>query len=188
MANLSFVASDRLPVNPEADTFYFIQDGENAEAYLTTSTGALRRIGNTALIEEKVHSGLAAFYNENLVYVSDITERNILGDDATRSIMAVVLDASADSAVGTGSALYFFDYAKQVWELLTVYGEMDITLSWDNIVNKPESTKTAIDSAVSRSHSHNNTSTLDDLAETPQGVLTFKGNPISSLKWVQEEW
>lgn len=40
-----------LPSEPEPNTFYFIEDGDNAESYLTDADGVAKRVGNTVMID-----------------------------------------------------------------------------------------------------------------------------------------
>lgn len=188
MANLDFRAVSVLPPNPEPNTFYFVQNGSYAESYLTTANGALRRMGNSRMIEDVVRSELTTHYKNNLMFAADITARDSLGVQANGSIMVVVLDASADPQIQEGAALYVYDYQYQEWHLLTQYGTADAAVDWVNIANRPQSSSTAIDSAVERSHVHDNHEILDRLGVNAQGSLTFDGVSAGATEWNNEEW
>ena len=188
MANLDFRAVSVLPPNPEANTFYFVQNGSYAESYLTTSNGALRRMGNSRMIEDVVRSELTTHYKNNLMFAADITARDSLGVQAEGSIMVVVLDASGDPEIPEGAALYVYDYQYQEWHLLTQYGTADATVDWINIANRPASSRAAIDEAVERAHVHDNHEVLDKLGVSATGTLTYNGVIAGATEWNKEEW
>lgn len=52
MATVKFYKVTVLPVTPVANAFYYVENGDYAEAYLTDSAGVLKKIGNSEMIEE----------------------------------------------------------------------------------------------------------------------------------------
>lgn len=188
MATLDFRAVNILPANLEPNTFYFVQNGSYAESYLTTNSGALRRMGNSRMIEDVVRTELTSHYKDNPEFAADIAGRNSLGVQAQGSIMVVVLDASDDPAVDEGSALYVYDYQFQEWHLLVAYGTADTGVDWSNVANRPASSRAAIDAAVDAKHVHDNHEVLDMLAADANGQLLYNGASIGSTVWNKEEW
>jgi hypothetical protein len=52
MANVRFYKVTSLPVELVADSFYYVENGSYAEAYLTDENGVAKKIGNTIMIQE----------------------------------------------------------------------------------------------------------------------------------------
>jgi hypothetical protein len=51
-----------LPDSPLPSSFYYVDNGEYAEAYLTDMSGVLRKIGNSQMIEELTLDINAGFF------------------------------------------------------------------------------------------------------------------------------
>lgn len=157
MANLKFYKETVMPSALEPDSFYFIENGNYAESYVTNSTGTAKSVGNTTMISAltniAINNALKSF--NSLEIVPDIAARNAL--TLTRSALVLVIDASADATVNAGSALYAFNIVGAVFTKIAEYESMDVTMTWANIQGKPVSTPTQIDSAVSNSHTHTRT-------------------------------
>lgn len=62
MAVLNFYKVTVLPTVLEPDTFYFVSNGDYAESYLTSNTGVLKKIGNSAMIEALTQNVNAGFF------------------------------------------------------------------------------------------------------------------------------
>lgn len=56
MAEIKHFKVTTLPGSPVADAFYYIENGDYAEAYLTDSSGVAKYIGNTTMITEIFNS------------------------------------------------------------------------------------------------------------------------------------
>lgn len=188
MTKLDFRAVSVLPADLAPNTFYFVQNGTYAESFLTTVDGALRRIGNSRMVQDIVRTELLEHYKNNLEVAVDIPARNALGVLATRSFMVIVIDATDDPGVSEGSALYAYDYQFQEWYLLTAYGTAATSVAWADVTGKPNSSKNQLDEAVAKSHTHDNTDTLVLLGTAADGTLLFSGNKIGSARWTGEEW
>jgi hypothetical protein len=78
-------------------------------------------------------------------------------------------------------------YTKYIW-----YGETDgwnkdteivtvIDITWGSITEKPNSSPLAIDNAVNISHKHNNSTSLNKISETSNGIMTFNNIPIGAV-------
>jgi hypothetical protein len=52
MLDVKFYKVTTLPVELEANSFYYVENGGYAEAYLTDNTGIAKKVGNTEMIEE----------------------------------------------------------------------------------------------------------------------------------------
>lgn len=63
MAYVRFFKVTNLPVTPEPDAFYYVENDEYAEAYLTDTSGVAKKIGNTDMIEELTQDINAGFFS-----------------------------------------------------------------------------------------------------------------------------
>lgn len=108
----------------------------------------------------------------------DITARNALtvADGVLTGSFCWVKDASADSTVDSGAALYLAEVTAGTitWSKVTEVESLDVVLQWANIQGKPSSAVADIDDAVSKKHAHANASVLDGLsANATSGNLEF---------------
>ena len=145
-------------------------------------------------------SGFVPVANLNPSVLAITTEfANIAALDATaveEGQLVMVTDASADTTVASGWAIYrkrvdtdpaSLDYTKvngddAGWQKLAEAESIDVVLQWANIQGKPNSTVAAIDQAVSHDHTHSNKAVIDELADTGTAqapVLEYKGNAIA---------
>lgn len=62
MAAVRFFKVTSLPTTLVPDAFYFVQNGNYAEHYLTDSTGVAKKVGNTQMIEEITQNINAGFF------------------------------------------------------------------------------------------------------------------------------
>lgn len=60
---VKFYKVTELPVTLVADAFYYVENGDYAEAYLTDSQGVAKKIGNTAMIEDLTLDINAGFFS-----------------------------------------------------------------------------------------------------------------------------
>lgn len=98
--------------------------------------------------------------------------------------LVMVTDASEDPTVESGWAIYrrltnatdLTDLAS--WQKIAEKESLDVVVSWDNLKDKPTSTVSAIDAAVTNSHTHANKAVLDKLSEQ-DGVLCYNGLPVA---------
>lgn len=98
--------------------------------------------------------------------------------------LVMVTDASEDPTVESGWAIYrrltnaidLTDLAS--WQKIAEKESLDVVVSWDNLKDKPTSTVSAIDAAVTNSHTHANKAVLDKLSEQ-DGVLCYDGLPVA---------
>lgn len=186
MALVKFFKVTTLPGTLEPDAFYYVENGSYAESYITNSAGVAKGVGNSAMINALIDAAITdalADYNA-LEIVADITARDALA--LARNALVLVIDASADATVGTGSALYAYNEAADSWTKVAEYESMDIVIQWTSIQGRPTSTPAQIDSAVSQAHSHSNKAVLDDLSDNG-GQLNYKGAAITT-EWQTNNW
>ena len=187
--NLQFYGLSALPTTLEADAFYFIENGNYVESYITNSEGIARQIGNSLMINTLVAAALANWSgaSSQIIIVPDILARDTLATTAETNLMVLVVDATGDATVGSGSALYAYDFTATIWYKLSEYESMDVVVQWGHIQGGPASDPAAIDTAVSQAHSHSNKAVLDKLTESAGGDLLYDGEGLKTL-WVSKDW
>lgn len=189
MSQLKFYAVASLPAQLEADAFYFIQNGDYAESYVTTSDGTAKMIGNSTMISALIASSLANWSgaSNQVLIAADMSARDALASTAEANLMVMVIDATDDPTVDTGSALYAYDKASDTWYKLSEYESMDVVVDWDAIQGKPSSSPAQIDDAVSKAHQHSNMAELSKIGEDANGDLTYGGQAVKA-KWIVKDW
>ena len=134
---LKFFKVSELPVPQawEPNAFYFVVDGNFAESYITTkgthlpgqqpSGVEIKHIGNSTMINELIADA------DSVEVVADIEERDALSG-LTHGQRVLVVDASDDPNVESGSALYMWDAKLPGWRLLAKYESIpvDLTMYW----------------------------------------------------------
>ena len=173
-----------LPGSLEPDTFYFVVNGDYAESYLTNAAGVAKAIGNSAMINALIDAKLNAF--SVLRQVTTIAARDADKAGLNTNAMYLVTDATGDATVASGAALYFYNKGANTFTKVAEYESLDVVLQWSSIQGKPNSTPSAIDTAVGQAHTHANRGTLDKLGEA-SGKLTFNGSVVTS-DWTTTNW
>lgn len=171
-----------LPMTLEADSFYFVLNGTVAEGYLTDNSGVAKSIGNTSLIQSVVNSSLADF--NSIEIVADIAARDAL--TLARNTMVLVVDATGDTSVTSGAALYAYRESDDTFIKVSEYESMDVSVSWNSISGRPTSTPSQIDTAVNNSHTHANLTQLNKVGEDANGDLTYNGASVGV--WNTNNW
>ena len=103
--------------------------------------------------------------------------------------LVMVLDATKDTTVGAGWAIYrrlstATDLTKlESWQKIAEKESLDVVVSWANLKDKPTSTVAQIDAAVQNSHTHTNKAVLDKLTEQ-NGVLYYDGKAVAMAEAV----
>lgn len=184
MAELvKFIKVLALPETLEPNAFYFVENGEYAESYLTNSTGVARMIGNSGMINELAEEFYAQ--TSNIKIVADIAARDAL--DPSVNKLVLVLDASSDASVEAGAATYIYNFDEASFVKIAEHESMDVTLEWADIVGGPTSTPTQIDAAVADSHTHANQTELDKIGEDVDGRMTYDGQVVGTF-WDETNW
>jgi hypothetical protein len=163
-----------------ANTLYFIAPaGSPTELQIILSSNdgsTARHVITKAEIQALITS---AIQSANAIkYAATISDRNALA--LTANAMVYVADATGDTTVKSGGALYFYDSSKQAYTKVAEYESMDVVITWDSVQNKPTSSPSAIDSAVANSHTHANKTQLDKIDQDADGNLTYNGNNIKA--------
>lgn len=186
MANVLFKKSLSLPTTFTPNTVYLIPsqaDPNYLDIYVSNASGTSAKkivtkddINN---IISQLSSALA------FLIVADITERNALTLSENKLIL--VVDASADPTVNTGSALYAWKNDTSEWFKISENESLDVTLDWNSIQGRPTSTPAQIDQAVADSHTHANKAQLDKISEDVNGEFLYNGDyPLARLS--ASEW
>lgn len=187
MSQLRFYAVAQLPNTPEPNSFYFVENGDYAESYLTSSNGTPRLVGNTLMIGEIIAEEAGNWGGTDQVTIVDnILARDALASDADTNLMVMVLDASADPTVDAGSAMYVYQLSADAWHKVSEYESMDLVLSWESLQGRPTSSSQEIDTAVGQAHEHANAAVLEELGDSG-GALTYKGTPLRT-QWETKAW
>lgn len=185
---IKFYAVAALPQALEADSFYYVANGAVAESYLTDSAGNAKSVGNTVMINQLVANALADWEktSNSMPIVANIAEREALILTLEKNSFILVLDASADPTVVTGSALYAYDFGTTTVYKVAEYESMDLVIQWGSIQGRPNSSVAQIDDAVGKAHQHANKTVLDKFTEAG-GELKFAGEPIATT-WTTKDW
>lgn len=124
--------------------------------------------------------------NSSIFIVPNITERNKL--KLNKECICWVEDATDDTTVSSGGAAYLskLNGTEITWEKITESESLDVVLSWDKIVGKPNSTVNEIDEAVNQKHNHENKAILDKISENENGNLTFGTYTLSNYTGIDK--
>lgn len=181
-----------LPGTLEADSFYFVANGDYAESYVTDNAGVAKSIGNSVMIEEVASELLGG---SKFQITDTITTRDAIDTSDGLAFLVLVVDATLDATVNTGGALYAWDPNEGTsgeYKKVAEYESMDIDFStisidWSQITNGPTSTPAQIDQAVTDSHTHANKTELDKVGEDGSGYLTYDGTRVGTI-WDLLNW
>jgi hypothetical protein len=85
--------------------------------------------------------------------------------------------------VASGAATYLYRVSTTSWIKLSEAESLDLILQWANIQGKPTSSPSAIDTAVSNSHTHNgNLTQLNKIGENVDALFTYN-NALPKIGW-----
>lgn len=178
-----------LPSELSPNSFYYLENNNYAESYITDASGTAKAIGNSAMIKDIVSSEIrdqALNGIQTIEFAKDIEARDVMTAGASSNLLILVVDATGDPTVSEGSALYAFDHALNETYKVAEWESMDISLKWEDIDGRPTSTVAQIDLAVTQTHTHANKTTLDKLSEE-NGELLFAGESIAT-QWTTRNW
>ena len=175
-----------LPGTLEASALYLVKSAVAGlfDLYVSSTDGLeARHIISKTEIQSMVNSAVAGA--SNIFVVADIAARDALAP--TVVTQAIVVDATDDATVQSGSATYVYDTVGDAWQKIAEHESMDLTLSWGGIVGRPTSSVAEIDDAVGKRHTHANAATLDKFSQDGDGQPTYNGANIhvylSSDQW-----
>ena len=176
---IKFSKVNTLPGTFEGSTIYIVKDSDVsfAEMYISNSSGsAVRRLPTRTDIDTAINSAVAAA--SNVKVVADIAARNALAPSIVT--IALVIDATGDASVTSGTATYVYDVNNSTWVKISEFESMDFIVQWANISGRPSSSTSAIDDAVTKKHSHANLTVLDGLSDA-SGDLKYNGNYVDPV-------
>lgn len=162
------------------NTLYFIgPTGSPGELQIILSSNdgsTARHVITKAEVQALITSAVQAA--NAIKYAADITARDALS--LTSNTMVYVADATGDSTVASGGALYFYKSDSNTFIKVAEYESMDLVISWNSIQGRPTSSPSAIDSTVANSHTHANKTQLDKIDQDAEGNLTYNGANIKA--------
>jgi len=174
-----------LPAVLEASTMYMVKsaDGVLFDMYVSTDDGlAARHLNTKPEIQAMIAEAIAGFSTVSVV--ANIAARNALAPTVT--MQAMVLDATGDATVTSGSATYVYDTSNHVWHKTSESESLDLVLQWANIQGKPTSAVADIDDAVNKRHVHANSSVISALSDVG-GQLAYNSQPVRAFL-EEESW
>lgn len=175
----SFLRIERvtaLPQTLQGSTMYIVKDADPTKAgvYFTNTDGTeARHVIDKTDVQSMINTSIADF--SNIQVVADIAARDTLGAGLTRNALVLAVDATGDTTVNTGAALYIYDLAAEAFTKVSEFESMDVVLEWSAIQGRPSSSVADIDDAVARKHSHTNLALLEKIGEDAQGKLMYNG-------------
>jgi hypothetical protein len=171
-----------LPCEGNAVFFVAPQGKPNyIEIYVSNSAGtALKRLLTDVDIQTLIDASISGLAGE-MPIVANIAARNALSP--TKNTQVLVLDATGDSTVASGAATYLYRVSTTSWIKISEAESLDLILQWTNIQGKPTSSPSAIDTAVSNSHTHNgNLTQLNKIGENVDALFTYN-NALPKIGW-----
>lgn len=182
MAQIYFYKETAAPAVYTANSVYFI--APTGKDYLELHvTGSNASVVKKIPTESEIRSWIAAggVGRSPLKVVDDIDARDAQRASAS---MFYVKDATKDTSVKRGGAFYIYDGT--AFTKVAEAESMDLSLSWDDVKDKPNVTKQQIETTVTNTHTHANKTQLDKIGES-NGILTYGGKAIST-EWSKTEW
>jgi hypothetical protein len=183
MAKMAFQQVIELPATLTPNTTYFVKSAATGlmDIHVSNSegTGTLHVI-NRDEINTMVNTAVTG--STAIKAVANITARDATTLSTNGFVM--VKDATGDSTVNAGAALYFYDAdltltAQQTnanrFSKIAEYESLDLQITWEALQNKPTSSVTDIDDAVTKRHSHANLTQLNLITERADGELLYNG-------------
>lgn len=188
MRQVKFFRETAVPATLQTDSIYFISDSSNPnlmEVYVVGNTPSdVRRVINKSDVENLINAYLAGA--TELQIVNDIAQRDALNPN--RVLFVLVLDATGDPTVSSGSASYVYRPGNPgQWIKIAEYESMDMIINWSNISGRPNSSPADIDDAVAKSHTHANMTQLNKVGEDANGNFMY-GNQYPKIAWDSVNW
>jgi len=150
------------------------------EIYVSNNAGnALKRLLTDTDVQSLIDASISGLSGE-MPIVANIAARNALV--LTKNTQVLVLDATGDATVASGAATYLYRFSTTSWIKLSEAESLDLVLQWTNIQGRPTSSPSAIDTAVSNSHTHTNQTQLNKIGENVDGFFTYN-NALPKTAW-----
>ena len=185
MAKIKIAQVTALPVTKETNTIYMVSvSADVMEVYMTgNDSSVVKRLLNEADIQSLIDAALSGI--SGIEVVNTITDRDALS--LTGNTQVMVLDASLDSTVDSGSATYVYRVSDTSWTKISEAESLDVVMNWDNIVGKPTSTPAQIDASVAQAHAHTNKTQLDLIGQDADGDITYNGSKVAN-EYITTAW
>lgn len=180
-----------LPVGTEPNTLYLIAKEDRPDlplsAYVTDKENQLRTLFSMDVVDEAIRGAVEEGVNTRLLskVVADLTERDAL-ELASDALVLVRNNDYVPGAQQQGPMCYFFVHETREW--FPIAGGSGGVASWETIYGKPVSSVASIDEAVTQRHTHGNKEVLDQIGETNDGRLTYKGAPLGNVWLTRAEF
>jgi hypothetical protein len=201
MAAVNFFKVSGVPANEylQNNSLYFVYNSENTfvDFYLTGSDAATygaHNVSNTAAVNALIDSKLTSF--TNLKIVSNIEARDAL--TLTSSSFVLVADATDDSTVKSGAALYVYDAGTGYYTKVTEYESLDILDLFENkaVLDKFSEDDGSVNAEAAGTVLYDgrplelaNRTQVDKIGEDTDGNLTYNGSPVNAVtNWSAIEW
>lgn len=170
MAQFNISKVNALPEVLAPNTLYFVNNAVSGQLELHVSDK-----DGTSTKHAIVKSEVESMIQESVAAIKPIAVATISDRDALQNVnvnqLVLVTDASGDATVTSGAAMYY--KTEGGYQKIAEYESLDLELTWDSISGKPTSDVSAIDTAVTNSHTHSNKALLDTLALNEHNALTF---------------
>lgn len=224
-----------LPGTFDPGAWYLVSTTVNgvdaAELYVADNTGSdVRHVASEALTQQVIallkgaNNGIASLDSGGKIPVSQLPsgigiEFEIVANIAARNaltpatnILCLVLDASADTTVTSGNALYAYQFSNTTWHKLSEFESLDLTGLMSQFLIKVGAASSAItdgdtlefeagsanltivktgnkltfDVSGGAAHSHSNLTQLNKVGEDADGDITYDGDPV--VKYYTNSW
>lgn len=166
-----------LPSILEGHSIYLVAPSskpDHVEIFVTSSDASVvKRVVNIDDITSMINAAIASNNSNAVEIVDDIAARNALSPTSNKIVL--VLDATGDPTVSSGSATYVWRSSTSSWIKIAEYESLDVVISWQDIQNRPTSSVADIDSAVAQRHTHTNFTELSKISEDSNGDLLYGG-------------
>ncbi|GCA81884.1 hypothetical protein [Microcystis aeruginosa] len=176
-----------LPGTLQPYAIYFVAPTSKpnyVEIYVSDATGSsAKRVLTDTDVQGLINASIGGI--TGLQVVADIPARDAL--NPTTNQLVLVLNATGDTTVTSGAATYIYRVSTTSWTKISEAESLDLVLQWANIQGRPTSSVSAIDAAVSNSHTHANKTQLDKIGENANGLLTYNG-VLPTMGWNSLTW
>jgi len=181
-ANIAFQKVTALPDagTRTPNTMYMVQAANGLmEVHMTGLSAAdVRHTPVESEIKGWIASELSGF--NNVLLAATLSARDAMIPTFTQNVLVMVADATDDTTVTAGAAMYMFDFNTSSFTKIYEAESLDVVLTWENIQGRPTSDVASIDDAVSKRHSHANATVLDGLSADVDGNLMYNNSYVSA--------
>lgn len=169
----------------EANSVYFVAETQGAnkvgkEIIVVGSDGTKVSFASLEVIDKAIEKSLKSA--NSVEVVADIPARDALKDTLKANASILVKDATGDSTVKSGAALYVFQKSDKTFTKIAEYESMDLEFTWSNIQNIPQLNITNEDKGSYVEY------TLSVPGSSAAGSKINVPKPANELDWTSKEW